>query len=664
MPNLSRSRSALVIRPSARAWLLIAGLAVAGTVGGCGQADPVDTAIKSATERLWVLSTGGQGLPSSPADLEKGFKEVLATLGAASSAEGGQKGAVSLLTARAHMGLGTLAAESAAEMERRSLNVVQQLRALGRTYASQSASAAAAELFNPAEAIARQTEALGKRRTDLTAAKAQLAKLDSEVKDLRDQAARLTAQAGAKRDEASNIRASAQGQSQVAQLAAAERAAAISRESSKLDTQASMITAEANAREPLAGAQRSAVAAMEEEIRRAESGIQELQTRAQVARELATTARASAAEASAGVARLVGELRAMRSGDLNTKTEAALSAFSAALGAARSAPSGADAAAFKLAAAQAQLAKAQTLLLRARGVASVAGVLAPMKDAQPPMPEQAQVNEAAAAFDDDAKAKIEEAKAAIKEASEALAGGAGGDTAQYASALLAYVEAGDFSAPVPTMSAAAGAAAPAPGGSTAPVGGDAPAGDVETSVRTAMGDLIKAVESGDAGAIRAAFDARNDTDRQLLEMVATVGVGQARLDKACRAKYGKPLAEIAGAAAGAMSGGVGLPTGALDQMTVTVVSPTEAKVSIPGQPGSTDLRLVDGKWKIGFPEVPPEAAAQMAMMGPMITRMGDLFNQLAGDVEDGRLPTPEAFRAEFTSKMAALMQSMGGPGGG
>lgn len=663
MPNLSRSRSALVIRPSARAWLLIAGLAVAGAVGGCGQADPVDTAIKSATERLWVLSTGGQGLPSSPAELEKGFKEVLATLGAASSAEGGQKGAVSLLTARAHMGLGTLAAESAAEMERRSLNVVQQLRALGRTYASQSASAAAAELFNPAEAIARQTEALGKRRTDLTAAKAQLAKLESEVKDLREQAARLTAQAGAKRDEASNIRASAQGQSQVAQLAAAERAAAISRESSKLDTQASMITAEANAREPLANAQRSAVAAMEEEIRRAESGIQELQTRAQVARELATTARASAAEASAGVARLVGDLKAMRSGDLNTKTEAALSAFSAALGAARNAPSGADAAAFKLAAAQAQLAKAQTLLLRARGVASVAGVLAPMKDAQPPMPEQAQVNEAAAAFDEEAKAKIDEAKAAIKEASEALAGGAGGDTAQYASALLAYVEAGDFSAPVPTM-ATAGAAASAPGGSTASVGGDAAAGDVETAVRTAMGDLIKAVESGDAGAIRAAFDARSTTDRQLLEMVTTVGVGQARLDKVCRAKYGKPLAEIAGAAAGAMSGGVGLPTGALDQMTVTVVSPTEAKVSIPGQPGSTDLRLVDGKWKIGIPEVPPEAAAQMAMMGPMIRRMGDLFNQLAGDVEDGRLPTPEAFRAAFTSKMAALMQSMGGPGGG
>lgn len=650
---------------------------IAGTLltGACGSESPTASAIRSASDRLNVLTAGGGSYPNSVAAREAGLQKVLTEVKAAGNAgTPAQQAALSLLAARASNALGDIKAEAAALAEARALNQIQFMRTLVRTYVSQSASAATAEKFNPGETIAAFTSQLGERQSQLQKDTADLEAMKAEVARLATQAEGLEAQASAKRNEASSIRGQAQGQSQVAQLAATERAAAVSREASTLSAQASLITAEVGARQPLVTAQQAKVDARAEEVKRLRASIEELGARQTVARELADSARKDAAASAAEFKARLAEMEQARAAGSAPAAEAALASYSAALAAARGAPADAgndDKAALKLSMAIAQQGRADTLLIRARGVGDLAAVLASAKDAQPDMPGKGDIDAAAAKYAGELSTLLAEARAAFGEAAagfESLGGAKGkmvAERADYVARTLKWLETGDLSAPKPDLTAPAPSAAAATGDAPASTGGaTASTGGPEDAVKAAAVELAAAIRSGDAAAAADFFIFKSDQDREMLTAVVSVAGAVARLDAACTSKLGMTFAEATGGRGmGPMPGSMNVNP---DQISVTMKSDTEAEVSSPdGGGGPMKALRQEGRWKFEF-----AGAGSPDMNDPVrglraAKAMASVLDLLTADLQSGKITTKEQLMAAMMQKMMALQGEMGGgPGGG
>lgn len=677
MTRPARARRLAPTAPTRHA-LALALIAGALLAGACGNDTPTASAIRSASDRLNLLTAGGGSFPNDLAKREEGLQKVLTEVRAAGNAgTPAQQAALSLLAARASNALGDIKAEAAAQAEARALNQVQFMRTLVRAYVAQSASAAAAEQFNPAEAISAFTAQLAERQAQLQKDTADLEAMKAEVARLNAQSEGLEAQASAKRNEASSIRGQAQGQSQVAQLAAAERAAAVSREASTLSAQASLIAADVSARQPLVTAQQAKADARAEEVKRLRAAVEELGTRQTVARELADTARKDAAASAADFKTRLAEMEQTRARDMAPAAEAALASFSAALAAARGAPTDAgndDKAALKVSMAMAQQGRADTLLIRARGVGELAAVLGAAKDAKPDMPGKADIDAAHAKYAAEVTTLLTEARAAFGEAAagfESLGGAKGkmvAERADYVARTLKWLEAGDLSAPKPDFtapaSAPAAAAPDAPTGASASGGATASTGGPEDAVRASVMNMIAALKSGDTATAADLFIIDNDQDREMLGVMVSLTGGMTRLDAACRSKLNASLDEIMG-----RRGGPGIAQRLNvqpDQIKITIKSDTEAEAVMPGDTGEpAKARLIDGKWKFAIGESDRAMAADPVRGLQAAKAMASVFGALAGDVESGKITTKEQLMGAMAQRMMALQgQAGGGPGGG
>lgn len=655
-------------------------LLLAAGLGACGRDDPAQTAIRTATERLGALTAEGGRISPFAGDRRAGFQQVIdAVKQFTDAASPGAASAANLLTSRGLAGIADLDAASAADHQRTALNMLTGVRAQLNIYSSRSASAAAAASFDPAPQLKALDDQIAAIERASAAKKAEKAAAERQRADLLKAADALAAQAKQLRDQANALRRQAADVSATRGLELTEQSAKLSRQADDLDRQAAYKHADADQLAPLIAGLQTEIDSFTTQRSLTEGRKSEVATRGDLAKQEAAEGRAAAAEAASAISRLVGEIAAFRTGDVAAAGGRAATGYRNALAAAKKSLKDADSerSAAQLAVGSVLQSSADLAADQWRGHQAFAALLTLLAQTTPALPDAAKFQADAAAANEAAEAALKEARDFYTQAIDAY--GAVKDRNETVQArverikgILKNLGEGSYNAPI--------AAAPAAGGDTAPApatgGAPAPAGDPEAAVRAMLDQYHEAMRKGDLVAAMQFMKADSPSGKSTLEAMAAVGKASLDLDKACQAKFGKPLSAVA--ASGPMGSG---PVGAMADGMTAELKRTGADYDIaisgnsglatPRNPGPTDtpndLILEGGKWLIFFPDA---KAAAVAPMLPMLKPLGDVLASLARDVESGKIASEQAFNAQLMQRMAPIMmklmqeQGMPQPGGG
>lgn len=633
---------------------------LAGILPGCSGESDARRAVRKATQDLDNLTAGGSALTSDLNAQLAGLKSIRDTLNPAKdSTEPGVTGPANQLLAR------TLSQMASIELTRAGKHATaasEKLAAASREagqYAASAARAAAsekvdlsAELAKLAQQKTRQQDDLAKVSAELSANQAQQTKLDREAAGLMDQSKAL-------RKQATELQATLANISATEGLAVVKQSAEITRRADAFERQSAEVAARAGEWKGKVDDAQRIKAAAERNIKLIDDTAKSVTARQGQAREVAGEGKVEADKHAAAFAAALDAAEKVREGDLATALASAEKLAREALAASKKA--GSDSAA-KLGIATYQQQLGEVLMTKAQQQIVYAGVTTSVAKLKPAVPNGTALADKATKAAEEAKSQLEAARAAYKEAKDIFEG-AGSSLPDTSKQTLERLQ-----LQLTTLAddrAAAAVKAPEPGA----VEAAAPAGEnagIVAAVKARIDESNAAVRAKDwakaASFVDAQGEARAAVD-QLLEIVGSAN----KLDEACKAKFGKPFAELLGP----MGAGLGKITkGPLEEAkfsgedyTLVVESPTKVVASlkpdkaIEGLPNTPTTWILKGS--IWLMQLPPEMASGPGLkMLNSIAPIGKVYNDLAADVAAGKFPTEQAFQTAMQMKLAPIMMEM------
>jgi len=206
-------------------------------------------------------------------------------------------------------------------------------------------------------------------------------------------------------------------------------------------------------------------------------------------------------------------------------------------------------------------------------------------------------------------------------------------------------------------------------------GKDATPSTVDPAATAALDKYLAASKAGDVEAIKAMMSYTNDSEKRGAEAMLGLNAQMAKLDAACKSKFGKTFNEIFKAEsatnpqlamAAGMMGGMGgadamakvtsadFKAVAKSDTVVEFVHKSEATLSL----GAVKA---DGVWKITLGAAMKGALSgpQAGMMMGVLRPLGEAFENAAADVNSGKIKDGKQL---VNGIMAAVMGAMGMPG--
>lgn len=664
--------------------LLIA-IAAGSALPGCDDRSPAQKALVQSSRELHAVS-GGAG----PGDLGVETKKRQAAAAALTGVEAksaAEVAATSSTLAQTQLGQSTAAKADLVNAEREAMLKEALVRGLMGEWSSRASLAASLESFDASAAIKDLEASIVTKQKDAIEFGARKKELDAKIADLKAKADAANAEGTAAESEYAKLRDQAQSLSAVQAEPLIAQAATFKRKSDEAHIQAARYLAEADVMSPESAESAQAVERTANQTKGLEEAKKHLQDRMAQSKSEGQAARAEADKVADDLDKAVQDYKSYRAGALDAAYGALGKAYSTAAATARKATDDKGGGS-KLALGAAQQASGDLYWNRAKGEQKFALLMDRLANVTPALAKQA-------AYADDAKAGFEAKKAALESAKGAYesavsayrAGGAKGQVKDQLDAVLKRLEAfasaaGDDKLDVLEVLAAAAKpaeeAAPAdasPGekpapteAAAAPSGESRPLSDAPPALQQAVEKFAAAAKSGELDALREVLlipaDKAGVFDQLFKIQKATMG-----LERACREKFQKGLAD-AMQGMGAMGGMGGLGLNAeIDLTTATFTMPTEdsAKVSVAGVPEALSWKLSENEWKleVGLEKLQPAVLdALLKVADPMAAA----FDEVAADVNSGKLLTIQAVGVALMQKLGPVIQQMqqsgGGPGGG
>lgn len=644
-------------------------IAAAGlALSACEREDAAGDALNTAHVKLASLSPFGTTLPAGDYKL-KTYNEVITSLKPA--VDGGtptQVASASLLIAQAQVGLAEPAAAKAGELER---SVLGQLSAASSSlghYMNFKDSANAAASYDPAKDIAEIEKQDKEKSEQITTETANKAAIEKQAADLTAQARAKADAARAKRQEAGSLRQKVASQTAVEGEQTLLQWQKLSREADALDVQAAGLEAEAAKVAPRAGDVLNTIDRLTKQRELLAKERTEVGRRTQVGKEQASQLRAEAAKAADEIKKVIDEVHGIRTGELAEQSQKAADGYTkAAATASKSVKELKGSAQMVVGAARQSL--GETLLSRGRGMKVYAQALGAL--AASGIPGAAEFKTRAEEANAAAKESFDKAFEAYQQADTAYNGaGATGEAKSRLERLNAkfieLMEVSGGSKDLITSRAQPAEEAPPAGDGTPPPAATA-AADQSTPQGT-LQMLIDINKNENYAASADLFLTNSDSEQQTVRAMVGMAPKAKKLDNAVKAKFGKPfqdlVKEMAGAAAGDMGNMSGM-AGGLEFDGIT--SAADVPVQVVGETATFTLpsneplvmKQRDGKWLVDI----SAQLAQMGMLAPMMSGMGNVMEELAADVEAGKFATFQDLMMGFGQKMQGLMGGMN-PGGG
>lgn len=171
-----------------------------------------------------------------------------------------------------------------------------------------------------------------------------------------------------------------------------------------------------------------------------------------------------------------------------------------------------------------------------------------------------------------------------------------------------------------------------------------------SSPKSAIKTFVQALANGDVEMAKAAAIS-NDSQGQMIELMAKMTGGMKKLTDAATAKFGEAGEEI---------------TGQKMKMEDNLKQIDDAKIEVKGdeatiisqdQKSPVTLKKVNGEWKVDIASMPN--VDRIAEAAPMINAMANAASATTADINADKYKTVDEAKAAFRSKMmAAMMASM------
>jgi hypothetical protein len=663
-------------------------------LGACDRQDPADEAIQAASIKLQAIS-GGSAAPGVTQKIRKDTYQAVLTevKDYTSSGTPAQQAAAQLLAARAQAGMGEIAAQDAAELERSFLGTLGVARARLDQWLSQNSVAAALKVYDPAPDLAALDKQIAERGREAEALRAELEGVRAKVDGLTARAKAASEGARAKRAEEAQIRSRGDGASQTQRLSLLEQSAAVRREADALDRQAGELQAEAAKLQPVATELERQVARLgtqQDLLRTAKRDASALAGRKSVASDAAREEAMSAAKAIDEVLKDLADQRQAISGP----TGDAVRQYGLAAKTAKAAVPGSverGKASAQMSSAAYSQALGDVRAGQARSLGAYIGLLQLMVDATPALPSRASIAstlEAAKAEFDQARNEAREAYGAALEGFSAGAGRSE-EEKKLADNLKARLERLADVKPEAPATEAAPAGEGSPEGQPAAGSGEGGAamGDAaQAQIRAAMDAMRADFASGDAALAIKHMHFTNPASKPVIEsMIAESGVAT-DFDKACREKFGKGLQELIDASqldairnnpmakqmgAGLSQAGAGAILGDVNALlgpeaSIRVISAGEAEITAPGvAEGLTLVSSADtgNAWQIKI-DIPSDQLGMLQMGSAMLKPVSGVLKTVAADIRAGKYATGDEMLLDLNAKIMGAMMGAGSPPGG
>lgn len=615
------------------------GVVLAGGLSGCDRKDATLESLNDSARTLHSAGTGGEASRKDYTSVSNAMAEV---------AKGGDKAAAtaSLMISVSQLGLTDAEFQKYMASESECLALSHQIRSSLSQYLSMHEAAKGADAFSVTGEMGRINGERATSQAALDKARTEKGKIDGDLATLKSDAKSRLDAAAAKLADAAKLTEN------IARMSATEAAVATQKAhdikvQAESDRRAGLeLQAQAATLEPISSEWALKISQHENLLKNLADSEKALQEQERLAKQSAADARSDAKKAGDRVTELTGQLQALRAGAVDEAATKALSTLKKSLDASRelAKPTG-NAAQAGLVAGMAQQGIGELQWARASGHGAYASLLQRVAQAQPALPGAADyASKAEAALkaqadaSDAAKAAFEDAQRGFERAASASTGPSNAAAKEQLKALAArYAKlSGKASDTAVDAGAAKEAAAPA----AAPV--------------------------AEAPAAAASYDPEL---RKAIEMNLSIAKSMKSLDDAMKAKYGKGLKEVAAA----MPGGAQMASGAdgadalaninVDALKVTV-NGDSATIELPGAP-SLSAKKIGGTWLIIQPGMEamlndPAMAGQIGMMAKSMGAVGQVANDLAKEINEGKHATPEGAMQAFMQKM---MQAMMGGGG-
>ncbi len=670
-----RSTTALVIA-------MLAGLAL----GGCDDRSPAEKALVQSSRQINSVS-GGSG-PGDPAIEAKKRQEIAATLAGVQDASPTQMAATMTALAQTQLGQATAAKAELVGVERDGLIKEARIRGLLGEWASQSSLAASIESFDPATAIADLDASIAGKQKEASDYGSRKKELDDKIASLKSKADAANAQGAAAEGEYAKLREQAQSLSAVQAEPLIAQAATFKRTSDEAHIQAARYLAEADVMSPESAEAAQGVERTANQIKGLQEAKKRLQDRKAQATSEGQAARAQADQIAQDLDKAVQDFKAHRSGPVDAAYAASSKAYSTAAGTAKKATDDKGGGS-KLALGAAQQALGDLHWNRAKSEQKFALLMDRIANVTPELARKS-------AYADDAKAALETKKAALESAKGAYEGavsayrasGAKGQVKEQLDLVIKRLEAfataaGDDKLDVlevlaagekPAEEAATAQAEPAekPAETPAPIettttgAPGRPISEAPDVLQQNLEKFSSAARNGDVGELRDVLLIPAEQAEQIAQILK-IQEAQGNLERACRRKFQKGLADALGGMGAGMGAGALSVNGELDlaNTTFTMQGDDTALVSVPGVPQPMTWKLVDNDWKLelGLDKLP---AGSLDAIVKIADPLSAAINEVANDVKADKLQTIQAVGVALMQKLGPIMQQLqqGGSGGG
>lgn len=673
-----RLRNALV------ALVLASGMAAG--LSACDD-DSHDRALDSASVKLDAFGAAG----SAALPIEKYRKDTYTAILAglkdtAESGTPGQRAAANLLMARAHSGMGEIAAQNAAVFERQLLSQITIARASLDQWVSQNSVADALKVYDPAKDLADLDKQIAARLADAEKLQTDIAAQQQVVTAIKAKADQATAQARQERTREAELRKSAEGASQTARLSIITQANEVRRAADKFDEQAAIFTAEAAKESPRIDEIQREIDRLRTQSDLLRTAKGEIQARAAKSLEQSEVARTEAQSAAAKVTAALTEMnttRAALTGPVQESTRAFTQAAAAARKAATESQKETKAAA-QFSGAIYQQSLGDVLAANTFSASAFASTLQMIVNAKPPVPGTSGLAEELAKARQEVEAQTKEAREAYKAALALFTSpGSKADPERMQRIEKQLRElAGVEAEPAP-------AADPAPASDAAP--GDkpmdpAPSAGVEPEVRAALAAMEPDFKSGDPALMLKHLEFTDPQVKAAIESVLPLVSKGREFNAAATEKFGKGVVDLIKESqapavkaspllaqfAPLLSGGAGAAfPGASDigkflspEAHIKVISDTEAALSVDGVPeGLTAVKVADA-WKIRFDSGASGGGTMLSSITPMLQPIVGVLDKVTASTREGKYANADAMLTDLNAQIMGAMAGMMGGGGG
>lgn len=666
---------------------LVVAILAGSTVSGCDDRSPAEKALVQSSRETHTVSGG-----SGPGDAGFETKKRQAAATALTSVEGSSPAEVAAMMstlAQTQLGQSTGAKAELVNVEREAMLKESLVRGLLGEWASRASLASSLESFDASDAIKDLDASIVTKQKEAIDFGARKKELDAKIADLKAKADAANAQGAAAEAEYAKLRDQAQSLSAVQAEPLIAQAATFKRTSDEAHIQAARYLAEADVMSPESAEAAQAVERTANQIKGLEEARKHLWDRMAQSKSDGQTARAEADQVAENLDKAVQDYKAYRSGAMDTAYAALAKAYSTAAGTAKKATEDKGGGS-KIALGAAQQALGDLHWNRAKAEQKFALLMDRLANVTPELAKKS-------AYADDAKAAMEAKKTSLESAKSAFEGavsayraaGAKGQVKEQIDAVIKRLEAfataaGDDKLDVLEVLAGAGK----PAEEAAPT----EAAPSETATETPAPPTTAAVPSGEGRPITEAPDvlrqnlekfassARNGDVEELrdvllipAEHVATmdqllkIQEAQGNLERACRRKFQKGVADALGPMAGGMGGGAMSVSGELDLANATFTMPDAdtAVVTVPGAAQPLTWKQADNDWKLelGLDQLP---AGTLDALVKLADPLAAAMNEVANDVKADKLQNIQGVGALLMQKLGPIIQQMqqGGGGGG